>query len=208
MTTTATGTTSTTSTSDTPADALSLQKVGPVITGLMALNAIILGLFVLLWPAATVLVAAVLFGLQLIIAGVARIAAGVMRGDTAGWERGVLVILGALVLVAGIIALKNPGLSIAALVILIAVGWMVDGVVQVAIALSAPAGHRAFPLILGVLSIIASLVLLSSPVSALLTLLHLGGWLLVILGVMSAVTLVVSLVRGNGGSQAAGASTS
>jgi uncharacterized membrane protein HdeD (DUF308 family) len=197
--------TTTTTTNDFPVDALSMPKVGPVITGLMALNAIILGLFVLIWPGATLLVAAVLFGLQLIIAGVARIAAGVMRGDTAGWERGVLVILGALVLVAGIIAVKNPGLSIAALVILIAVGWMVDGVVQIAIALSAPAGNRAFALILGALSVIASIVLLSSPVSALLTLLHLGGWLLVILGVMSAVTLVVSLVRGKGRSQPASA---
>lgn len=185
-------------TSDTTSASRGVDNVAPIIAGLVALNAIVLGLFILIWPAATLVIAAILFGLQLVITGAARIAAGVARRDGTGWERGALIILGALVLVAGIVCLKNPGLSIAVLVIVIAIGWMVDGVVQIAIALSAPAGMRAVPTILGLLSVIASIILLSSPVSALLTLLHLGGWLLLILGVLSAVTLVASLVRGKG----------
>lgn len=185
-------------TSDTTSASRGVDNVAPIIAGLVALNAIVLGLFILIWPAATLVIAAILFGLQLVITGAARIAAGVARRDSTGWERGALIILGALVLVAGIVCLKNPGLSIAVLVIVIAIGWMVDGVVQIAIALSAPAGMRAVPTILGLLSVIASIILLSSPVSALLTLLHLGGWLLLILGVLSAVTLVASLVRGKG----------
>lgn len=172
------------------------EMVGTAVTALVAINAIVLGLFILIWPAATLLVAAVLFGIQLVIAGVARIASGIVSANIPGWERGLLIVVGLLILIAGVACLKNPGLSLAALVVLIGIGWLVDGVVQIALGATAPAGKRALPIILGAISVFASIVLLSSPVSALLTLLHLGGWILLIMGVLTLVVLVVSKLRG------------
>ena len=95
----------------------------------IALGAILvlLGLAALLWPGVTLLVVAMLFGLELIAAGLVRIVAAATLSALPGWWQAVSGVLGVLTVLAGIICLVRPGASLFALAAVIAVGWLLDG---------------------------------------------------------------------------------
>ena len=183
---------------DDPTGPVLPESAHTIIGVLIGVNALVLGLFIVLWPQATLTVAAVLFGLQLVIAGIFRIVTAFIGGSTPGWQRALLVVIGILLLIFGIACLKNPQLSIATLVILIGLGWLIDGIIQIAVGVHSAPGSRTLPIVVGVISIIAAIILLVAPVSVLLTLLHLGGWLLIIIGALTLIALLVVKLRGRG----------
>jgi uncharacterized membrane protein HdeD (DUF308 family) len=153
----------------------------------LGFGTVVLGLVTLFWPGVTLVVVAVLFGAQLVVAGAMRIATAIVSRDADGWLRAVLFVVGVLVLLAGLLCLRNPFASLLSLVLLISFGWMVDGVVELLSAASPDlSAERGFHVIGGIVSIIGALLLLFWPGLALLTFTVLGGWLLVIFGVMSA----------------------
>ena len=80
----------------------------------IALGAIsvLLGLAALLWPGVTLLVVTMLFGLELIAAGLVRIAAAATLSALPGWQRATSGVLGALTVLAGIICFVRPGTSL------------------------------------------------------------------------------------------------
>jgi uncharacterized membrane protein HdeD (DUF308 family) len=104
-----------------------------------------------------------------------------------GWLRAVLFLVGVLILVAGVVCLRNPFVSLLSLVILISLAWMIDGVGQL-IAAGSPTVSRArwLYVLSGLVLIAGAMVILFWPELALLTFTVLGGWLLVIFGVMTA----------------------
>ena len=139
------------------------------------------GIFVLAWPAATLLVIAVLFGVQLIVAGIFRFVAAFASDDASGGTRVLLALLGVLSIIIGLWAVRHVLLTLLALVVLLGIFWVVNGTIELFTALS----HRGMPqrgwnAALGVLSILAGLVVLIYPGESLLTLsIVLGIWLLV-----------------------------
>jgi uncharacterized membrane protein HdeD (DUF308 family) len=146
-----------------------------------------LGVVVLLWPGVTLKVVAILFGVQLVVAGAMRIATAVVSTTVDGWLRAVLFLVGVLILVAGVICLRNPFVSLLSLVILISLAWLVDGVGQLIVAGSPTVSRARWLYVLsGIVLIAGALVILFWPELALLTFTALGGWLLVIFGVMTA----------------------
>ena len=167
--------------------------------------AVLLGLLALVWPDVTLLVVAVLFGLELIAAGVVRVIAAVQLRELRGWWRAVSGVLGALTVIAGIICLFRPGTSLFVLVVLIAVGWLIDGVSELvsAFTVSGGAGERIGMIAFGVISIIAAVVLLVFPLASLVLLARIGGLILIIVGIAS----VVSVILGRRQSPAAPATT-
>jgi uncharacterized membrane protein HdeD (DUF308 family) len=148
-----------------------------------------LGIAALFWPGITLFVVAVLFGVHLIASGAMRIATAVVSHTVAGWLRAVLFIVGVLVLVAGLLCLRNPFLSLLGVAVLISFGWIVNGMMElVAVASPEVPGPRWLHLLLGIVYIVGALAVLFWPGLALLTFTLLGGWLLVIFGVMSTVS--------------------
>jgi uncharacterized membrane protein HdeD (DUF308 family) len=139
------------------------------------------GIVVLAWPGATLLVIAVLFGVQLIVGGIFRFGAAFASDDTSGGTRVLLALLGVLSIIIGLWAVRHVLLTLLALVLLLGIFWVVNGTIELFTALS----HRGMPnrgwtALMGVLSILAGIVVLIYPGPSLLTVtIVLGIWLLV-----------------------------
>ena len=102
----------------------------------LGIGTVVLGLVTLFWPRITLLVVAIVFGIQLIAVGGLRIASSVVSKGESGWLRAVLFIVGLLVLLAGLICLRNPALSLLGVAVVISFGWIVNGIVELAAATS------------------------------------------------------------------------
>jgi uncharacterized membrane protein HdeD (DUF308 family) len=139
------------------------------------------GVIVLAWPGETLLVIAVLFGIQLIIAGIFRFVTAFAAEDASGGTRVLLALLGVLSIIIGLWAVRHVLLTLIALVVLLGIFWVVNGAIELFTALS----HRGMPgrgwtAAIGVLSILAGIIVLIYPGPSLLTLsIVLGIWLLV-----------------------------
>jgi uncharacterized membrane protein HdeD (DUF308 family) len=168
-----------------PADVLA--RIGKSWVWIMAFGIITLlaGVAVLAWPGRTLIVIAVLFGIQLIVAGIFRFVAAFASDDLTGGTRVLLAVLGVLSLIIGLYAIRHVLLTLLALSLLLGIFWIVNGAVELFTALS----HREMPSrgwtgFMGVLSIVAGLIVLAYPGISLLTLaIVLSVWL-IFFGVM------------------------
>src|ERR1700761_1646642 len=158
------------------------------------------GVFVLAWPGETLLVAAVLFGVQLIVSGVFRLVGAFASDDVAGGTRVLLALLGVLSVIIGLWAVRHVLLTLLALTVFLGIFWVVNGVIDIFTALShremRTRGHSALS---GLLSVIAGLIVLSFPGLALLGLAAvLGVWLILFgaLEISAAVRLRGAARRG------------
>lgn len=127
-----------------------------------------------------------LFGLHLLITGVIRIVVGTIDASIEGWEKALTITLGVLLLIAGVFCLRNPALSLLTLVVVIAIGWLVDGVINIAIGAQNPRGERAGRIVLGVVFLIGGIEVLAWWPAALLTFALVGGWILIAFGITAA----------------------
>jgi len=151
------------------------------------------GIVVLAWPGATLLAIAVLFGIQLIVAGIFRFVGSFASEDTSGGTRFLMALLGVLSIIIGLWAVRHVLLTLLALVVLLGIFWVVNGTIELFTALS----HREMPnrgwtAAMGVLSVLAGIIVLIYPGPSLLTLsVVLGIWLLVygVMEVMAAFRL-------------------
>jgi uncharacterized membrane protein HdeD (DUF308 family) len=149
---------------------------------------VLAGLLALAWPGRTVVVIAVLFGAQLVVAGIFRFVAALAADDERGTTRVLLALLGVLSFIVGLYALRHILVTVAALALLLGIFWIVNGTVEVFTALSHRGMRgRGWTVFMGLLSVVAGVVVLVYPGISLVTLaVVLGVWLLVY-GVMEIV---------------------
>ena len=142
---------------------------------------VLAGLFTLVWPGRTIVVIAVLFGIQLIVAGIFRFVGAFATDDESGGTRVLLALLGVLSFIVGLYALRHILITVAALALLLGIFWIVNGVVETFTALSHRGMQgRGWTIFMGLLSIAAGIVVLVYPGISLATLaIVLGFWLLV-----------------------------
>lgn len=150
----------------------------------LGIMTVITGIFVLVWPGATLLVLAVLFGFWLIMAGVLRLVAALAEKSlSVGW-RVVHILIGVLLIGAGIGALANLFSSLGALVFLVGFLLILDGADDLVRAVRNDSQtSRAWLVATGVLGVIAGGVVLSRPAVGLFTLVVVLGAMLLMLGV-------------------------
>jgi uncharacterized membrane protein HdeD (DUF308 family) len=157
---------------------------------------VLAGIGALAWPGETLLVVAVLFGVQLIFAGTFRLVTAFSMDDVGGGSRVLLALLGILSVIIGLWAIRHVLLTLLALVVFLGIYWIVNGVIEIFTALS----HRGMPqrgwtVVMGLLSFLAGLIVLAVPGLSLVSLaLILGVWLLVF-GLME-ITLAFRIRRG------------
>ncbi len=146
------------------------------------------GIVVLAWPGATLLVIAVLFGIQLIVAGIFRFVAALAVDDASGGMRVLMALLGVLSIIIGLWAVRHALLTLLALAVLLGIFWVVNGAIELFTALAHQGlPNRGWTGAMGALSIVSGIIVLSYPGLSLLTLsVVLGIWLLVY-GVMEIV---------------------
>jgi uncharacterized membrane protein HdeD (DUF308 family) len=159
-------------------------RVAFAVGGVVAL---ILGIILLFWPVKTVAVVAAILGINFIVIGIIRVALGIFAAGTSGGHRLLNILLGLLLVAAGIIALRNLATTAVTLLILavvvIGIGWIVDGVLS--IVESRGAQSSGWAIAYGVISILAGIAVVSVP-----------GWSITWLILFSAIALIVIGVAG------------
>ncbi|WEK59792.1 MAG: DUF308 domain-containing protein [Candidatus Microbacterium colombiense] len=173
-------------------EAKSLFKSIRITLAVSGVIALIAGIVLLVWPVKSAVIVTAIFASYLVIAGLVYIGLGIFSSAKGGWARIGHIVLGLLYIVAGVIAFANLGVAAATLalvvVIFIGISWIVDGVV--ALTLLGQDGSRVWTLLYAVLSIIAGIVVLFSPVIAGLAFWLFFGISLVILGIVQIVRAI------------------
>jgi uncharacterized membrane protein HdeD (DUF308 family) len=146
--------------------------------GLVTLAA---GIATLVWPGKTLVVIAVIFGIQLIITGIFRFVAAFAFDALSGGSRVLMALLGVLSLIIGIYAVRHLGVTVLALGLLLGIYWVVSGSIELFNAIShKEMSGRGWTALMGGLSIVAGLILVSYPGISLITLaVIVAVWLLI-----------------------------
>lgn len=164
-------------------------RIALAVSGAVALIA---GIVLLVWPVKSAVIVTGIFASYLVVAGLVYIGLGIFSSRKGGWARVGHIVLGLLYIVAGVIAFANLGAAAATLalvvVIFIGISWIVDGVVS--LSLLGQDGSRVWTLLYALLSIIAGIIVLFSPLYAAAVLWLIFGISLVVLGIVQIVRAV------------------
>jgi uncharacterized membrane protein HdeD (DUF308 family) len=161
--------------------------LGPAIAGMAwtaalaaGIGMLAAGVLLLVWPKATLTVVAILIGAALLVAGVFRLADGIMARGQTGGMRAADIVIGLLAIVAGLYCLKHHSLTVLVVALVVGAFWVIHGVGDlVTAATQGKVPGRGLRIVGGVFSLAAGLVILFWPgISLILLLTVLGAWLL------------------------------
>jgi uncharacterized membrane protein HdeD (DUF308 family) len=150
-----------------------------LVFGIVTLAA---GLGTVAWPDRTILVVAVLIGIQLLVSGIVRLVAAftVEQEGHRVWD----VLVGLASVVVGILCLKDAFQTIAALALIVGIMWVIQGIAEFFAGVAGATRHRGLTILMGILGFVAGVVVLTYPISSVLALAWLLGVWLTIYGVM------------------------
>ncbi|GGZ84060.1 HdeD family acid-resistance protein [Streptomyces echinoruber] len=161
-----------------------LARLGSSWTWLLgsAATTLVPGILILAWPDETLHVLAVLIGLYLLVTGAFRFVAAFAREHG---ERLPALLVAVLYVLAGVLCLRHPLQTIAALSLITGAVWLVTGMLTAWAAIAAKElPHRGFVLGAAVLGIVAGIVVLALPVESTFALTRLLGLWLVLIGLV------------------------
>jgi len=148
-----------------------------------------LGAAVLIWPGDSIVVASAVFGVYLLVSGIAQaIAAFAVDMSTA--SRVLFFISGALSVALGYFAFRdfNNGAAVWMLAVWIGVGFIFQGVTATLLAIDVPAlPERGWYIFVGILTVIAGVVTIVWPISSIVVLTIVAGAWLVVIGITEIV---------------------
>ncbi len=160
-----------------------------VTLGLTGVLALIAGIFITFWPKNAAVFLTVLLGIYFVVAGLAYVGLGIFSKGISGGARALDIILGVLFVIGGVLMLSNPTESAVVigifLGVLIGILWIVEG--AVALAQSGSSSSRGWAIFFGILSILAGIVLLFSPLWGSVILFWILGISLIVLGIVQIV---------------------
>ncbi|MEU0781053.1 DUF308 domain-containing protein [Streptomyces sp. NPDC006173] len=162
-----------------------LAGVGASWTWLLgsALATLIPGILVLVWPEETLHVLAVLLGLYLLVIGGFRFVS--VFGHREQGDRIAGLLIAVLYVLAGVLCLRNPLQTIAALSVIIGIVWLVSGVLTAYTALATrDLPHRGFLLCAAAIGVIAGIVVLALPTESARALTRLLGLWMILIGLV------------------------
>lgn len=164
-------------------------RIALAISGTVALAG---GIVLLVWPLKTAVLVTGIIAAYLVLAGIVYVGLGIFSGRKGGWARAGHILLGVLYIVAGIIAFMNLAAVTVTLavitVVFIGVSWIIDGVVS--LTLLHRDGSRAWTIIYAILSIVAGVIVIFSPLLAAVALWWILGVTLVVLGIIQIVRAI------------------
>jgi uncharacterized membrane protein HdeD (DUF308 family) len=157
--------------------------------GIGGVVALVVGILILVWPARTAAVVTAIIAIYAIVGGLVYAGLGIFAKTMGGWARVGHIILGVLFIIAGIIALMELGQTTAWLAlflgILVGIMWIVEGIVS--LSTLGNARSKGWTVFFAILSIIAGIILLFSPVWGAAVLWWLLGISLVVLGIIQII---------------------
>jgi uncharacterized membrane protein HdeD (DUF308 family) len=160
-----------------------------LVSGILALT---LGILVYLLPGESILIAAVLFGIYLLITGISQVIFAFSLDVSAG-GRVLLFISGAASLILAVLAFRHfgsdPVIAIVLLAIWIGVGFIFRGVATSVSAISDPTlPGRGWQIFIGAISLVAGIVMIGSPLETMEILTLVVAIWLVVIGVFEIVS--------------------
>lgn len=168
----------------------SLTNAARVVLGLSGLVTAVVGILILVWPGHTGMVVAAMFAIYALVAGIVQAALALFARHASGARRVGYVITAVLLIIAGIIALSNLRLAAVTLAtllgILVGILWILQGIGS--IFLLDRDQRSLWSTVYGVISVIAGIVLLTSPAWA-------GTFLWLLLGISLLVLGIVQIVH-------------
>ena len=136
-----------------------------------------LGVLLLFWPYASLVVTAVLLGIALLATGVLRLVHGMTAGGQAGTHRGAHLVIGILAALAGIYCLGDVAGTVVLLSLVVGLFWVMHGLVDL-VAAGRPGPGRALTGITGGLSLLAGLIVIFWPaITVPVMVAVMGAWL-------------------------------
>jgi uncharacterized membrane protein HdeD (DUF308 family) len=123
------------------------------------------GIAAIVWPGLTLLTLGLLAGIYLLIAAVMEIIEAITEPE----GRAMSAILGVLALIAGLVCIRRPGESLLAIVIVLGVYLIAEGVFRIVLAFGSD-GRRWWGIALGALDVIVGIIIMAWPEIGLVTL--------------------------------------
>jgi uncharacterized membrane protein HdeD (DUF308 family) len=156
-----------------------------IALGVTGAISIIVGILILLWPVHTAEVATAIVAIYVIVAGLIYAALGIFSRTKHGWSRVGHIVLGLVFVVAGIYALINLSAATAGFALfagtLIGILWIIEGVVS--LSTLGDSGSKGWTIFFAIVSLIAGVTMLFSPLLGAAVLWLFLGISLIVLGV-------------------------
>lgn len=157
--------------------------------GVGGVISVIVGILILVWPGKTAMVVAAIIAIYAIAAGLVYAGLGIFSKSKGGWARIGHIVLGILFIIAGVLAFMNLGAATAWLAlflgILVGIMWIVEGIVS--LSTLGDARSKGWTIFFAILSIVAGIILLFSPLWGAAVLWWLLGISLVVLGIIQVI---------------------
>ena len=158
-----------------------------LVSGVLA---VALGIAVVAWPDISIAVAAIFFGAYLLITGIQQVVFAFSL-DVAAGGRVLLFISGAASLILAVLAFRHLYDAVLLMAIWIAIGFIFRGVATTISAISDPTlPGRGWNVFVGVISLIAGVVVLASPLTSMETLALVVGIWLIAIGLLEVVAAI------------------
>lgn len=160
-----------------------------IALGIGGILAVVVGVLILVWPDKTAIAIAGIIGVYAAIMGLVYVGLGIFTSGRSTWGRIWYIVLGALFVIAGVVALVNlqsvTDWLIRLIGVLVGILWIIEGIVALTTLRNKSA--KMWTTIFAVLSLVAGIVLLFSPFYILAI-----WWLL---GVLLAVQGAIQIIR-------------
>ncbi len=143
------------------------------------------GIALLVWPGQTITVVATIFGLLMIISGALRFVAALLAE---GVEHRWLYVIGAIVgVVLGVLVMKYPEQTIALVVLITALYWLIAGLIEFFVGIANHYPDRTARIAFGAISMVFGILVLVWPAPTVLVFAILAGIYAIIIGVLEII---------------------
>ncbi|MEV6596256.1 DUF308 domain-containing protein [Actinoplanes sp. NPDC051346] len=167
------------------------REVLRLIVGLLT---IAVGVAVFAWPSATVQVIGFLFGFNLVVTGFIRAGLLLFAGEYPLLYRVVGIVFGVLTGIVGILCLRNIAGSVVLLLVVVAIGWLLDGLVEIFTAVGTPAERGSgWRIGGGLLMVLGAIAVLVWPKLGLAAFIAIGATVLVFVGIVQVLGALAGL---------------
>ncbi|WP_137724657.1 HdeD family acid-resistance protein [Prescottella subtropica] len=147
-----------------------LEAAGRFLTGLTVVFGLLtlgLGIAMLVWPNATLLVAAVIIAIQVFAFGIVQIVRSFAEVNAPTASRTLTGLSGALAVLLGFLVLRSPLQTLIVITLVIGAWWVFRGVLDIVAGATEVPGNRAVSIVLGVISVVAGAIVLLQPTMSL-----------------------------------------
>ena len=156
--------------------------------------AMAIGVAAFAWPTATVKVIAILFGINLVVTGFFRAGLLLFVPDYPVLYRVLGITFGVLTGFIGILCLRNLTSSLALLLLVVSLGWMLDGLVQIFLGVSGTGdGGGRWSIGSGLLMVLGAIALLVWPKIGLGAFVFLASVVLIFVGLIQVISAIAGL---------------